>query len=267
MMRLIFWTLVFLAFAAQVFALEWEDSPAATAVFAEYGLAGTFVVYDDSKPAYAGHDRERAERRFIPASTFKIANSLIGLSVGAVGGVDEPIPYVGGTSARKEWQRDMGLREAIAVSNVPIYQELARRVGLERMAAAVAGLEYGNGAVGEAVDTFWLRGPLEISAVEQCRFLSRLARRELPLPKTVQDDVCGILILEQGDGWTLYGKTGAATAHEPSLGWWVGWVEKGDAVFAFALNIDMSDFDADAPKRLAVGMACLRAAGVLPPLG
>lgn len=32
----------------------------------------------------------------------------------------------------------MALREAIAVSKVPVYQELARRIGLERMGAFVS---------------------------------------------------------------------------------------------------------------------------------
>ena len=47
--------------------------------------------------------------------------------------VDEVLPYGGKPQPRKEWERDMGLREAIKMSNVPIYQELARRIGIVRM--------------------------------------------------------------------------------------------------------------------------------------
>ncbi len=51
----------------------------------------------------------------------------------------------------KEWEHDMGLRDAIKISNVPIYQELARRIGLERMKAGVEKLDYGNKDIGEVV--------------------------------------------------------------------------------------------------------------------
>ena len=69
----------------------------------------------------------------------------------------------------------MGLRDAIKMSNVPIYQELARRIGLERMREGVKKLGYGNMEIGSVVDRFWLAGPLAISAVEQTDFLRRLA--------------------------------------------------------------------------------------------
>ena len=46
-------------------------------------------------------------------------------------------PTAGSRSRFKTWEKDMGLREAIKVSNVAIYQELARRIGLERMREGV----------------------------------------------------------------------------------------------------------------------------------
>jgi len=62
--------------------------------------------------------------------------------------------------------------------------------------------------------------------VEQTQFLARLARDELPFPKDVQAKVREIVQLEQGNGWTLYGKTGWADAEPPGIGWWVGWYRK-----------------------------------------
>ena len=79
------------------------------------------------------HDRERARTRYTPASTFKIPNSLIGLANGVVANVDQVLPYGGQPTRRPEWAQDMSLRDAIEVSNVPVYQGLARRIGLERM--------------------------------------------------------------------------------------------------------------------------------------
>jgi beta-lactamase class D len=111
---------------------NWKDSAEVAELFESAGVAGAFVLYDVDAGRFIGHNQTRAKVRFVPASTFKIPNSLIGLSVGAVKSVDDVLPYGGKPQPFDAWEKDMGLREAIALSNVPIYQELARRVGLER---------------------------------------------------------------------------------------------------------------------------------------
>ena len=208
-------------------------------------------------------DVARAKQAFPPASTFKIANSLIALETGAVRDVDEVIPYGGKPQPFPQWERDMSMREAIAVSNVPVYQEVARRVGLERMDEWVRELGYGNGEIGEVVDRFWLDGPLEINAFEQARFVAMLARGELRVSERSRAMVREILKLEERDGALLYGKTGWATSEEPDVGWWVGWVERGGKVYAFALNMDMAT-EAEAPKRQQIAKALLAELGVWP---
>jgi beta-lactamase class D len=115
-------------------ATPWRDEPAVTALFRDAGVDGTFVLLDGSRRELRGHNRERADQRFVPASTFKIANALIGLSLGVVQSVEEVIPYTGDANPfMREWLEPMGVRGAMKVSNVPLYQELARRIGLQRM--------------------------------------------------------------------------------------------------------------------------------------
>lgn len=241
--------------------------------FAEYGIQrGTFVLRDGKTGVLTTHDAERAATRFIPASTFKIPNSLIGLETGAVGSVDEILPYGGKPQRFKQWEHDMPLREAIVLSAVPIYQELARRVGLPRMQEWVKRLGYGNTETGTIVDQFWLEGPLKISAIEQTEFLARLANDDLPgvSAKTLAA-VKEITILEKGDGYILHAKTGWGPANgdaigSAEIGWWVGWIERpSQPVATFALNIDMLAGEKDASKRVPLGKACLRALGILPP--
>ena len=208
-------------------------------------------------------NQARAKVRLVPASTFKIPHSLIGLSVESVKSVDDVLPYGGKPQPFDAWEHDMGLRQAIALSNVAIYQELARRIGLEKMREYLSLFEYGNEDIGTSVDTFWLQGPLKISAVEQVRFLGRLARSELPVSAAVQESVREIVFLEQGENWRLYGKTGWENALGPGVGWWVGWVEKEDGrAYAFALNMDIQQAS-DASKRLELGRASLEALGIL----
>jgi beta-lactamase class D len=244
-------------------AAEWQENPEVGGLFEQAGINGTFVLYDIAGGIFRGHNEIRANRRFVPASTFKIPNSLIGLSLGAVKDVDDPLPYTGPAKPFiRAWAKEMGLREAIALSNVPIYQELARRIGLERMREQVAALDYGNMEIGSAVDTFWLKGPLRISAVEQARFLARLARGALPLPAAVQQSVREIVLLDRGPNWILYGKTGWENAPDPGVGWWVGWVEKEGRHYAFALNLDMRNAS-DGSRRLELGKASLKLLGIL----
>lgn len=243
-------------------ALDWQDSPQLSRLFAEAGVRGTFVLYDVDAQRLVGHDRARAETRYSPGSTFKIANALIGLSSGVVSGVDEVLPHGGGRLALAAWERDMSLREAMALSNLAIFQGMARRVGLPRMKAELARLGYGNGETGATVDRFWLDGSLAIGAVEQARFVADLARGALPYPAEAQAAVADIVKLEANANRTLYGKTGWPGYPEPGIGWWVGWVRKGERVYAFALNLDMREA-ADAGRRVALGRACLAALGVL----
>lgn len=254
-------TLIFLM-VGQAYALDTETSRELDKVFSDADINGTFVLYDVTANRLVVHAPLRAKKRFIPASTFKIPNSLIGLSTGAVGSVDEIIPYGGKPQPIKAWEADMGLRDAITISNVPVYQELARRIGLEHMREELLQIPYGNNDTGNKVDRFWLDGPLKISAVEQTVFLARLAQGDLPFHSEIQHSVREIILLEQENDHVLYGKTGWTTTPTPDIGWWVGWVVKENRIYSFAINIDMPN-RTDIAKRVEVGKACLKALGLL----
>ena len=225
-------------------------------------MVGTFVLFDVATDTMFVSDEARAKKRFTPASTFKIANSLIGLDVGAVKNVDEVLPYGGKPQRIKEWERDMGLREALKTSNVPIYQELAQRIGIDRMREGVKKLGYGNMEIGNVVDRFWLDGPLAISAVEQTEFLHRMLSGSLPINANAVSAVKEITLLEKTDTYELHGKTGWLFGTARQLGWWVGWIERENKVYPFALNIDVTK-DGDAAKRIPIGRDCLKALGKL----
>lgn len=251
------------AAAATEPSAPFRELPAIAQLFQNAGLDGTFVLLEADSGAAVGHDHERARQALVPASTFKIPHTLTGLASGAVGSVDEVLPYGGAPQPFPTWERDMSLRQAIELSAVPIYQTLARRIGADRMRAGLATLDYGNGRIGGAVDRFWLDGPLRISAIDQARFLVRLARGELPLPAAVQAATREIVALERRDGATLYGKTGWQNAPAAGVGWWVGWVDDGERIHAFALNLDVRT-EQDAAQRVALGKVALALLGVWP---
>jgi beta-lactamase class D len=238
------------------------------AVFADNGVAGTFVLYDPEKDTIVEQAPrftvvgDRPGTRFVPASTFKIPNSIVALETGVVTDENEIIPYGGKPQPFKQWEKDMSMREAIALSAVPIYQELARRIGLPRYRQWLPRLDFGNGETGAAVDRFWLDGPLEVSAMEEARFVARLAQGKLEASARSQAIVRDIIRLESHDGRVLYGKTGWCASSNPNIGWWTGWVEDGSKVTAFSLNIDMPAGVSDAPKRVAIGKTLLGRLGV-----
>jgi len=232
-------------------------------IFSKADTNASFVLYDMHKEKLIIHNQARTQRRYTPASTFKIANSLIGLETKVVKSVNEHLPYNGPENPFiASWKEDMGLRKAIAISNVPIYQELARRIGLERMKHYLKSFEYGNADTGKAVDRFWLDGPLEISALEQVDFLKKLVHEQLPISKESQKNVKQILLLESGEDYKLYGKTGWQNAPNSGIGWFVGWIENSQGSYVFALNIDMKGAN-DAPKRISLTKDCLFALGLL----
>jgi beta-lactamase class D len=240
--------------------------------FAEHGLMGSFVLLTPSSPAdpssppralVVEHGDEAKVRR-VPASTFKLLNTLIGLETGAVT-PETVFPWDGAPRLVKAWEKELSLREAFRVSCVPCYQELARRVGLARMRSWLEPLGYGNGETGEAVDTFWLVGPLAISVEEEAAFVRRLFLGELPFGGEALDFVRGAMLLDDSGGYRLFGKTGWADGLEPNVGWLVGWVEVSGAPSFFATRVLVAE---DEPGKMALRrrltLELLADLGVLP---
>ena len=167
------------------------------------------MLYDLNRNRYIHYDPERCAERFIPASTFKIMNSLIGLETGVIPDEDYVIQWDGTQYAIPSWNQDHTLKTAILNSVVWYYQELARRVGRERMQSYVDAANYGNEDISGQIDTFWLEGGLRISANEQVEFLKRLYQDELPFSTRSVNIVKEILVLEKVGSYQLSGKTGS----------------------------------------------------------
>ncbi len=197
-----------------------------------------FVLTNDKQTVRLTHNPTRAALRFSPCSTFKLPNSLIGLDTGVIRDADFVLKWDGTRHSRAVCNRDHSLRSALQHSVVWYYQELARRVGLERMTDAIHRLDYGNLDLSAGIDQFWLGTSLAISANEQVAFLRRLNRRELPFSERAIDIVKNCMVLSSTDGVTLRGKTGSHRGvGQKDLGWFVGWVDGPNGTWYFAMNI------------------------------
>ncbi len=233
--------------------------------FTQRGLHGVFVAFEPAANRWVTSDVERARRGFLPASTFKIPNSLIALECGSVAGVGAVLPWDGRDRGMASWNRDQDMRDAFRNSTVWFYQELARRTGEARMREWVRRIGYGNGDISGGIDVFWLQGALRITAVEQVAFLHRLREGALPFREDVMAQVRDLMVAARGDGWTLRAKTGMTLRVEHPIAWYVGWVEAdGRLPVFFASNFDIAT-DTDAGPRLAIAYENLVRLGALPP--
>jgi beta-lactamase class D len=233
--------------------------------FTDDGTVGTFVGYKTDDYLIIASDKDRSGQAELQASTFKIPNSLIALETGVVGDPDKDVfKWDGVVRSIEAWNRDHTMRTAIAASAVPVYQEIARRIGAERMQKYVDLLEYGNRDIGGGIDQFWLTGSLRIDPIEQIDFIDRLRRGALRVSKRSQELVRDILPVTKSGDSIIRAKTGvvSAQAGKPSLGWLVGWAEKGSAQTVFALNLDVRE-PRHVADRMNLAQACLGDIGAI----
>jgi len=258
LMRPILALLIAIVFATQGHA---EDAEIAS-LFSDAGVEGTIVIATlDGSRSYV-HNETRAERRFPVASTFKIFNTLIALDEGSLSGLDEVLRWDGRVHDVPDWNQDHTIKSAYAVSCVWCYQELARRIGGDRYRAHLARAGYGR--LQEPFDdtAFWLDGSLTVSAEEQVAFLRQVILQTLPYQASSYAGLREVMLMEQGEDYSVRAKTGWAARSTPQIGWYVGYIEKPGATWIFAMNIDMRG-KADLPLRQALTRASLRAKGVI----
>lgn len=210
--------------------------------FSTREINGCFVLHDMGKSKTLIYNKERAEQSFLPASTFKILNSLIALECGIVKDENEVIKWDGIERSVSIWNQDHNMKTGIKHSVVWLYQELARRIGGERMQSYVNRAGYGNQQIGSAIDNFWLVGNLRITPLEQVGFLTRFVEEDLPFAKENIRIVKEILIADSRDNYIFRAKTGWADFGTP-IGWHVGYIEIDEAKYIFVNNIEIRDND------------------------
>ncbi|WP_426449147.1 class D beta-lactamase [Paenibacillus sp. S-38] len=223
------------------------------------GRTGTFVIKDLHSGDTYVYNRDRAETPLTPESTFKVANALIGLQNGAVRDEYDVKRWDGTIREFESWNRDHTLGSAMRESAIWYYQALARDIGTEHMQQGLDSLSYGNRDLSGGIDRFWLDSTLKITAMEQVDFLEKLVREQLPLDRPVMKTVKRMMIQEEGDTYTLYGKTGTRLS-DYGLGWYVGFLTGEKRSYVFAANLEGSGSEAK-----GITLEILRSHGLLPP--
>lgn len=185
-----------------------------------------FILRDNNHESIHYFNKERSIKRFLPASTFKIFNSLVALETAVAPDDQLIIKWDSVVRSRPEWNKDMNMREAFKVSNLGYYQEIARRIGPARMQHYLDTVKYGNMKIEGKIDNFWLNNSLQISPDEQTGFLKRLYFAELPFAERTQRIVKTMMLQEATPTYNLYYKTGTGEVNGKYIYWIVGFTER-----------------------------------------
>jgi beta-lactamase class D len=206
-------------------------------------VTGTFGMYDNGQGQFIIYNLSRyKDSAYLPASTYKIVNSLVGIETGKIVDENMIISWDGKQSSRVECDKDLTMMEAFKVSCVPYYQEVARRIGKDTMQRYLDTLGYGSRytkATIKTIDSFWLDNSIKITADEQLGLVKKLYFDQLPFQKRTQRIVKEVMLQEKNANYSLSYKTGwGYKENGNSIGWIVGWIEENRHVYPFVLNIE-----------------------------
>jgi beta-lactamase class D len=182
--------------------------------------------------------------RYSPCSTFKIPLALMGYDTGILKDAHHPAwdydPAVHQASRAEEKRRtdptSWELNSVIWYS-----REITKRLGAARFKACVDRIGYGNRDVSgnpgkqDGLTNAWLGSSLTISPDEQALFLRRMLARKLLSARACTRTEAILPVFEGSGGWRVQGKTGSGSVTDPgsagdrkrTLGWFVGWADKG----------------------------------------
>lgn len=230
-------------------------------------VIGSILIYDLKKDIYYSNDFEWSSTGNLPASTFKIANSIIGLETGVIENDSAIFKWDRKKKWLKKWEQDLTFKKAFQFSCVPCYQEVARKIGTKRMNDYVEKLKYGNLKINSTnIDKFWLEGESRISQMQQIYFLKRFYNFELPISERTKKIMSTIMLIEQTEQYKLSGKSGLSRSNEKYNGWFVGYIELKNDTYFFATNLEpKKEFDLDSfiKKRQDLTLTALKKMKVL----
>ena len=220
-------------------------------------------------------NKARAKQRFSPFSTFKVANSLIGLDTQIIADAKQPLTFDKEKYPVQKWWpsvwklAEYNLNSALKFSMVAIYRQLATDIGQQKMQSYVDNFTYGNQDISSGLDNFWLGGSMKISAIEQVQFLQRMHQHQLAVKPQSIEILTEVMLVDSTADYKLYAKTGAGKvlttdkSSKAMLGWYIGFVENSAGVHYFAFNFTRASYAKMKAARIKIAMNHLKKAGVI----
>ena len=223
------------------------------------GAAPSCTVLADGATGKILKQQGSCDQRLTPASTFKVALSVMGYDSGFLTDEHHPaLPYRESYLATDPaWKTTVDPTSWIHNSVVWYSQQFTVWLGRERLHDYIVRFKYGNQDISgnpgmnDGLTQAWLSSSLRISPLEQVSFLQKLVTRQLAASAHAYEMTARILAVGTlPNGWEVHGKTGTGyqmQANGPDLkrqvGWFVGWASRGGRtiVFAYAIADEQPD--------------------------
>ena len=199
-----------------------------------------------------------SQESFVPASTFKIPNTLVILEEGLIKDQFEVIEWDGKEREYGPWNKDQTLKTAFQYSCVWCYQRYAAKVGDKKYHEYLKTFNYGNLLTGSDVTRFWLDGELRVSVQDQVNFLRKVYNEDLPIQKSHIDTLKIIMLSEENKHYKIWSKTGWSGKD----GWYVGYLVADNETWFFANHIEINQ-NADLEFRKGLTIEAFNALNII----
>ncbi|MCH6268833.1 BlaR1 family beta-lactam sensor/signal transducer [Neobacillus citreus] len=222
------------------------------------GYKGSFVLYDSSKKQYQIYNREMSEQRVSPDSTYKIYSALFALESNVISPNNNNQVWDGEIYPFPEWNQNQNLATALSRSVNWYFQNTDREVGRKPLQDYFHKIKYGNEDLSGNLDSYWMESSLKISPIEQVQLLSQLEENQWGFKAENIKAVQKALLIDEQKNGQLYGKTGTGMVNGKNVnGWFIGFVDKGEDRFYFAINIQDKDGLAQGSKAAEIAKQIL----------
>jgi beta-lactamase class D len=215
-------------------------------------------------------NKNRANAKLSPFSTFKVANSLIALDSGIIKNTKQQLTFDKANYPVQAWWPPVwklphyDLTTAFKYSMVAIYRQLAKDIGEKKMQTYLNKMNYGNEDISSGLDNFWLNGSMKISAIEQVYVLQKIYHNQFDFSEQAINALKDVMLVESKENYRLFAKTGAGkTDKSTMLGWYIGFVENSAGVHFFAFNFDSPNYAEMKANRIKVAQEHLKRAGII----
>ncbi len=231
---------------AQQLEMAKSENTSWTQLLDSLNLQGSILIWDYEQNILYSNNFDRTNEGFLPASTFKIPNSIVALESGVLHSDTGQIIWQGDDRYLDVWEQNLSFRQAYQYSCVPCYQDVALKVGVKQMRYYLEKIQYpGMVFDEEQLDRFWLEGESKISQMQQIEFLKKLYFNEIGLKDSTISIMKRMMLVEDSQANQWYAKTGWAVRQGNNLGWYVGYlITPENRILFFATNVEpMQDFD------------------------
>lgn len=211
------------------------------------------MLYDIKGNRMVSQIGTKCDIRMTPCSTFKIPLFLFALQDGLITNLNTSFKWDGKKQFLPAWSKDQTAKSWIQNSTVWVSQHLTAKMGMTKVKEHLDSIKYGNANPYSSIDSFWLtKSPfsfnadssLKISPEEQLDFLNKMWMDKLPgfTPSQMEmvQEAMRLPELDQA-GLKFYGKTGSGYVEynkNKRLGWFIGYVMKGDQPFSIVIKIE-----------------------------